>query len=92
LQDLNIKPQNYLLTTIHRAYTVDEKNKFAEILGAFEEIEMEIIFPLHPRTKKRLQEFELNIPANVRLLNPLGYLDMLILEQNAFKIFTPLDK
>jgi len=88
LQYFNISPKKYLLTTIHRAYTADERDKLAEILAAFEESEMEIIFPLHPRTKKRLQEFDLSLPENVRLLAPLGYMDMLILEKNAFKILT----
>ena len=44
---------------------------------------MDIIFPIHPRTKKKISEFKLKIPEGVKLIEPAGYLDFLQLEKNA---------
>ncbi len=85
LQNLNIAkkkadvelPEEFCLLTLHRAENVDSKDRLAEILGAISEIDLPVLFPIHPRTERRLREFNLNLPANVRALNPMGYLDFL---------------
>ena len=58
------------------------------ILPALEKFELPIVLPLHPRTKSRLDTFNIEPPANVQAIAPVGYLDMVMLEQNALLIAT----
>jgi len=92
LQDLGLKPKGYLLATVHRPYNTDIPENLRNILAAFAEIEEPIIFPIHPRTRQRIVEFGLsNVKRetwNVKLIEPVGYLDMLALEQHARMILT----
>lgn len=100
LADLNLKPKKYLLATVHRPYNTDVPENLRNILGAFAEIKEPIIFPIHPRMRQRIVEFGLDNPQsetctepgrsirNPKLIEPVGYLDMLVLEQNARLILT----
>jgi UDP-GlcNAc3NAcA epimerase len=95
LQDLGLKPKSYLLATVHRPYNTDVPENLRNILAAFAEIEELIIFPVHPRTRQKMTEFGLLNPQsetcaepsrsirNPKLIEPVGYLDMLVLEQHA---------
>jgi UDP-N-acetylglucosamine 2-epimerase len=74
--------------TIHRSGNVDDKKNLAEILDGLARTQASLIFPMHPRTKKMVAEFGLDIPANLKVIEPVGYLDMLMLEQNAESILT----
>jgi len=89
LSDLQLEPKQYLLATIHRPYNTDIPENLESILQAFSEIDETIIFPVHPRTQKYLDTLQ-NIPRNLKLkiIDPVGYLDMLILEKNARAILT----
>ncbi|MFB0565198.1 MAG: UDP-N-acetyl glucosamine 2-epimerase [Candidatus Aminicenantaceae bacterium] len=92
LEKLDIKPNEYYLATIHRAENTDNKDRLRTIIDSFVEISEKypLIFPVHPRTRKILEEY--NIPHSglnqVLLLDPISYFDMLILEKNAYKILT----
>lgn len=91
LGELSIEPREYLLATVHRAENTDDPGRLGAILSAFAEIGEIVIFPAHPRTRKMLGERSagaLRLPANVRLIEPVGYLDMLMLERNARMILT----
>jgi UDP-N-acetylglucosamine 2-epimerase len=93
LEDLNLEPKTYLLTTIHRPYNTDISENLRNIFQAFAEIGKVIVFPAHPRTSKKIAAFESEVsqafvPENVRITEPVGYLDMLMLEQNARLILT----
>ena len=91
LEDLEIKPKEYLLATIHRAENMD-KDKLENIVDAFIKSEEQIIFPAHPGTLKNLKTYRLYNRLQdhdmVLLTKPVGYHDMLILEKNAKKILT----
>ena len=86
-----LKKKNYFLITSHRQENVDVKERLSGILKALNKIEKElripIVFPIHPRTLKRINEFNLDI-GGIRLIKPLGYLDFLMLEANAKIILT----
>lgn len=89
----SLQSQNYYLATVHRAENTDTKENLKQIFDAFSRIatpECPIILPLHPRTKKCLEEFNLqkNISTSVKIISPVGYFDMLMLEKNAKTIFT----
>lgn len=88
LENLDLRPKTYCLATAHRSGNVDFKDNLAQIIEGFKEIDRTIILPLHPRTKKMLIEFGLIFSENVRLIDPVGYLDMLLLEKNAECILT----
>lgn len=92
LKKLGLSPLNYFLATSHRQENVDNKNKLSEILSALEKVGIEfglnIIYPVHPRTKKMITAFGLEFPANIRVIDPIGFLDFLSLEANARMIFT----
>lgn len=84
----DLLPKTYYLATIHRAENADDPERFKNIMEAFVEISRtkQLIWPVHPRNRKHL-EF-LTFPSTLRLIDPVSYFDMLILEKNAGKIFT----
>jgi UDP-N-acetylglucosamine 2-epimerase len=88
LQNLRVKPKDYLLLTIHRASNTDRPEVLHSIFSAFNEVSDQIIFPIHPRTFQAIVNSEIRIPENVKVINPIGYLDMLTLEKNARIILT----
>ena len=96
LSRLGLSPGGYLLLTFHRAENVDAKERLARALVAFEaaarEARLPIVFPIHPRTAKRLREFGLEKRAasapSLRRIEPTGYLDMLMLERSAALVMT----
>lgn len=94
LKKLNInKMENILTLTMHRAENVDDRTRVSEIIGALRELDdMNIIFPIHPRTKNALEKFglfdELNNLEHVHIIKPLGYLDFLLLTSLSTLILT----
>jgi len=88
LERLALEPGGYLLATVHRAENTDDPARLAAIVEAFGAIAEPIVFPAHPRTRSALAAFKLSVPANVRLIEPVGYLDMLLLENHARVILT----
>lgn len=93
LKDFGLKSKKYLLATLHRPYNVDLPENLGEILRAFIEINEPILFAVHPRTQERIKALGNSLQSQltsskVRLIDPVGYLDMLILEQNARLILT----
>jgi len=92
LKQLELKPKKYILATVHRAENTDNKENLKNIVEAFIESKESIVFPIHPRTKKCLQAYDLlktlENSENILLIKPVGYLDMLVLEENAKKILT----
>jgi UDP-GlcNAc3NAcA epimerase len=93
LNDLGLSPKRYLLATVHRLYNTDDPERLQSILETFVEIGAPIVFPVHPRTRLCMAEFGLNKLSafqcsNMQLVEPVGYLDMLMLEQHARLILT----
>ena len=88
LEELALTRKQYALATAHRSGNVDDKIKLTEIIQGLSAIEAPVILPLHPRTKKMLGEFDLAFSGQVRVIEPVGYLDMLLLEKNAECILT----
>ena len=94
LASLNIEEMDNILTlTMHRAENVDDKRRVTHIIEALKELDyMNIIFPIHPRTKNTLQNFglfdELNDLEHVHIIKPIGYLDFLQLTSLSTLILT----
>ena len=94
LSRLDIENMDNILTlTMHRAENVDDRKRVTSIIEALKELDqMNIIFPIHPRTKNTLQEFglfdELDSLEHVHIIKPIGYLDFLQLTSASTLILT----
>jgi len=92
LEKLNLNKNEYFLVTAHREENVDAKNRLEGILKGLElvykKFNLPIIYPIHPRTEKRIKEFRLKVPEGVKLINPVGFLEFLQLEANAKLVLT----
>jgi len=87
LKPVNV-PKDFVYLTLHRAETVDDRKSLNDVLSSLEKIDEQLVWPLHPRTKKRIEEFELTIPENVILIKPVDYLESLWLLKNCKFLMT----
>jgi UDP-N-acetylglucosamine 2-epimerase (non-hydrolysing) len=82
----------YALATAHRAENVDDIDVLESFMEVFSNSPLPIVYPMHPRTRKRLQEnsmlSKMEALRNVQIFPPLGYLDFLMLMKNAKVILT----
>ncbi len=89
---LNLAPRGYALVTLHRPSNVDDRDRLAELLRTLAAISNDLpcVFPVHPRTRGRMQDWGLTVPASTRLLliDPLGYLDFIGLMREAAVVIT----
>lgn len=88
LQQLSLFSKQFILTTLHRAENVDDKKRLQQIFNGLAKSNMPVVLPMHPRTKKRLHEFGIALPANINIIEPIGYFDMIVLEKHAAIIAT----
>ncbi len=93
-RDLGIADRDYAVLTLHRPSNVDDRETLMRILDALDAIgkRVPIIFPVHPRTRKMILEFDvksqLNADQGLRFIEPLGYLDFLQLYSGARLVLT----
>lgn len=86
---LNVPSQPYLLATVHRSENTDDPERLNGILSAFNALEEPVVFPVHPRTRKVLNSGGAGrLGAHIRLIEPLGYFDMVTLSLSARLILT----
>lgn len=76
------------LVTLHRQENVDDRDRLTAILEGFERSARLLLWPMHPRTARRIADFGAALPENVRAIAPVGYLDMVMLEKHAAVIAT----
>ena len=82
-------PERFALVTLHRPSNVDDGESLREILESLATVsqELNIIFPVHPRTRQRIAEFGINF-RNLRLLDPMPYIEFLSLQIRAAVVIT----
>lgn len=83
-----LSPKNYVLATIHRAENTNSSAQLSKVIQQLSAVDTTIILPLHPRTRNALKNFKLELPDHVQTIDPVGYLDMALLEANASFIIT----
>jgi len=88
LDSLEVLPKKYLLVTLHRAENTDNETRLRQVLEALNNVENQIIFPVHPRTRQAIDKLGYKFASHVQLIDPVGYLDMVMLEQSARMILT----
>jgi UDP-N-acetylglucosamine 2-epimerase len=84
----SVSEKKYLLATVHRSENTDDPSRLSAILEAFNAIEEDVVFPVHPRTRKVIKEQQQTVGANIRLVEPLGYFDMVAMSKGARLILT----
>ncbi len=90
---LGLKKKKYFLVTAHRAENVDNKERLRNIFEGLALVvenfpTFDIIYPMHPRTAKKAEDFGLSTHKKIRIIKPVGYFDMLQLQKNARLIIT----
>ncbi len=91
LSSLKLRPQGYYLATLHRPANTDDPGRLKTLLKTLAALDSPVILPLHPRTRQQIERHTLlpeSAPQNLRLIDPVGYLDMLMLERHAARILT----
>ncbi len=88
LARLGLARRDYVLATIHRAENTDDGKRLEAILEGLSLSGQKVVLPLHPRTRASIASHGLMLPANVQAIDPVGYLDMVMLEKHASLIAT----
>ena len=83
-----MEPGRYSLVTIHRPANTDDPERLSRIFSALNQVAEELVIPIHPRTAKALASMNIHLEKHIRLIDPVGYFDMLSLEENARLIAT----
>lgn len=87
ISELKLDANEYNLLTLHRDYNVDSPLILENILSQLGQLDDQIIFPIHPRTRKMLST-SFQLPGNIQLTDPIGYLDFIALENSSKRIIT----
>ena len=92
LTDCGLADEEYIVLTAHRAENVDDERRFRQLLSGVERaakaFDVDVVYPIHPRAAERLEQFEIDVPDRICVLDPLGYLDFLRLEAAAALVVT----
>jgi len=88
LDNLGIESKQFILATVHRAENTDAPERLKAIIQGMADSGRQIVLPVHPRTKARMASASLVLPDNVIAIDPVGYLDMVMLEKHAALIMT----
>ncbi|MDP4210827.1 MAG: UDP-N-acetylglucosamine 2-epimerase (non-hydrolyzing) [Bacteroidota bacterium] len=82
----DIEAGGYYLATVHRQENTDNLHNLQSIFRAFSELDKPVILPLHPRTRKLIEKIKYS--SNIRIIDPVGYLEMITLLSNSHKVLT----
>lgn len=85
---LGLEFESFILSTVHRAENTDDRYKLANILDGLGKSAKDIILPLHPRTRQKIEQTGIHIANNIRITDPVGYLEMVWLESACEKVIT----
>ncbi|MCE2465714.1 MAG: UDP-N-acetylglucosamine 2-epimerase (non-hydrolyzing), partial [Dehalococcoidia bacterium] len=92
LDRLGVKPEGYLLATLHRAENTDRPEVLERMLAGLEAAAREhglaVIFPIHPRTVACIEAYGLTLGPELRTVDPVGFFEFLLLEKHARLVFT----
>jgi UDP-GlcNAc3NAcA epimerase len=88
LTRLGLTNERYLLATVHRSENTDDPARLSQILNALNSLDEPVMFPVHPRARKVINDTHCRIEPHVRLIDPVGYLDMVALTRAARMVLT----
>lgn len=89
-EKLGIAKQQYVLVTLHRPSNVDSPPQLAMLLTVLDKVAqtMPVVFPMHPRTRKKIADSNLTVPQGVQVTDPVGYVDFLALLNSSACVLT----
>jgi UDP-GlcNAc3NAcA epimerase len=85
---LGLEKKRYLAATLHRSENTDDRERFLGILETFNSLKEPVVFPVHPRARKLIQEIKFQPGPDLYLIDPLGYLEMVALVDSARLVLT----
>jgi len=92
IKTLELQPRMYVLATLHRSENTDDQGRLRAIFEGIADVarQLPVVLPLHPRTRKEVERAQISntVLQRIRVIKPLGYLDMTMLEKNARLIVT----
>jgi len=92
LERLKIKPQNYFVLSMHREENIDDPKNFKSLISSINKIaenyKMPMIFSVHPRTRNKIKKENINLNKLVNYMKPLGFIDYIKLQTNAFCVIS----
>lgn len=91
IENLSLVREKYYLATVHRAENTDQPERLKSILEALQQLKKDVVFPLHPRTKRKINEFkfmDLISSPHIKIVEPLNYFDMLTIASQANLVLT----
>ncbi|GAA0714346.1 UDP-N-acetylglucosamine 2-epimerase (non-hydrolyzing) [Aquimarina litoralis] len=89
IERLSLRDTDFVLATVHRAENTDNKIRLSRIFNELDELatKIKVVLPLHPRTKQKKEEFKI-VTKNVTFIDPIGYIDMVMLQRACKMIIT----
>ena len=87
-RQLGVRRKSYVLATVHRSENTDEWPRMSRILNALNALDEPVIFPVHPRTRRVITEAEYRLEPHVHVIDPVGYLEMVVLTGSARLVLT----
>jgi UDP-N-acetylglucosamine 2-epimerase (non-hydrolysing) len=92
LARLKVAPKRFFLSTFHRQENVDVESNLAGIIDGLMKVsrayDTPVVLPMHPRTRKMIGEFKIAMPECIKVIEPLGFMDFLMVEANARLVLT----
>ncbi len=91
IEKLKLKENDYIMMTMHRDFNVDDKDKLIKLLKQIAKVskEVKVVYPIHPRTKKRIAEFGLeDLIKDIMIIEPIDYLNLMGLTEKSKKVIT----
>ena len=88
LTRIGLRKKQYLVATLHRSENTDDRSRFRQVLETLNSLGKAVVFPVHPRARKILNEINFRPHANLHLIDPLGYLEMVALLSGARMVLT----
>lgn len=85
---LDLEGEGFVLCTIHRAENTDDPQRLTSIFQGLQDSGAQIVLPLHPRTKAKVEQSGISIAPNITVIDPVGYLEMIWLEANCNSVAT----
>lgn len=88
-EKFNLDPKSYMVVTLHRPSNVDRAEKLQVIFDSLQNIKHKIIFPVHPRTRKNIAQFDIRFnDEKIKLCDPMGYIDFMNLVSDSVGVVT----
>lgn len=92
LDELGLDPEEYAVLTAHRAENVDDRSNFSSLLEGVDRFSkrtgLQVVYPIHPHPASMVERFDLSVPDGITVVEPLDYLDFLLLQARAALVFT----